>query len=364
MQSNQLLIRSITDRISYTYKNMAKKWIIVFTDPGSVDPDDWLALLMLYTALDDNPDWNVLCITGHFYTRERAIMTTKMFDHERFYITYTNCDPKTEQEFKQQNSLWPDIFGIPYTKDGKQWYPNFGKAFDDLPMSDNHKSTPTIADIFDSLEQNEYVYICVLSPIIDAINMIDIKYYKKIKWFAMGGSQANGVAGYNWGVSPESTIEFQNRLISTSQNVIVITSAMGRECQFPLEIYNEWTNKATTPKQKALMTEWVLSNRGNKLASHKNMCDPLTVWCMMTYMKHGFDDSYIKERGRERKHVCFFSQASIPIEGIYSFEIGKDYLNSKMILKNDSDNIYIPSIDYVQAIYEIMNLLNDGFNKL
>lgn len=327
---------------------MGKKWIVVFTDPGSVDPDDWLALLMLHTALDDNPDWHVICITGHFYTRERAIMTKKMFSHERFYITYTNCDPKTEQEFKQQNSLWPDIFGVPYTKEGKQWYPNFGKAFDVLPEPDDRIPNIFLDDIFDSINPDEYIYACVLSPIIDVINIIDTKYYKKIKWFAMGGSQANGTAGYNWGISPENTLEFQNRLVSTSQNVTVITSEMGRECRFPLETFNEWLAKATTPKQKALMDEWIMSNRGNKLASHKNMCDPLTVWCMMTYMKHNFDDSYIKEKGT------------------YVFEIGKDYLNSKMILKTDSEQniIHIPSIDYNIATNEIMNLLNIGFSKL
>ncbi len=310
-------------------------WIIVLTDPGSVDPDDWLALLMLQEALDDHPDWNVLCVTGHFRAAARAGMAAKMFTHERFHITYGQS-PVCEIDFKEQNSAWPEIFGNPFSAE-RPWFPKFGAAFEGMPIM--KKPTIIIDDVFAVADK---VFICAISPTIDC-QIIKPKYYNHATWFAMGGSLADGTAGYNWGISPESTTKFQDQLRRQGTNVICVTSAMGRECQFPLELYNEWFAAAITPRQKALMAEWVNSNRGNKLAAHKNMCDPLTVWVMIQWIVG--------------------QPLAVSDNGEYKFELGKDYRSSKMIWVG-AGPVQLPIIDYKKAQEEILALLCRGFAKL
>lgn len=316
---------------------MEKTWIIVLTDPGSVDPDDWLALLMLQEALKDHPDWHILCITGHFRSATRARLTAHMFDHPRFHITY-NQGPTCEEDFARQNSAWPEIFGTPFSAT-KPWFPKFGAAFEGLPVV-NKSARVSVDDVFAMADR---VFICAISPIIDAIEAIPQKYYSRAIWFAMGGAQANGTAGYNWGISPESTQNFQANLMAARTYVTCVTSAMGRECLFPLELYEKWAAQATTPRQTALIAEWINSNRGNKLAAHKNMCDPLAVWVMMQSILG----------------------APVPISdrGAYQFEQGKDYLASKMHWVS-GEVVRLPAIDYEKARADILALLCRGFGVL
>ena len=96
----------------------------------------------------------------------------------------------------------------------------------------------------------------------------------------MGGAQANGTPGYNWGLSPAALDEFQARLAETRDQCYCITSALSNECRFPLELFDQLASKARTPQQRAVVDECRRSFRADALDQqpHKKLGDPLTVW--------------------------------------------------------------------------------------
>jgi hypothetical protein len=183
--------------------------------------------------------------------------------------------------------------------------------------------------------------VLLLSPLEEASILLGDNFKDRIGWYATGGCQSDGKAGYNWGLYPEETLRFQADLAKKKTFVTCVTSAMGRECQFPLEMFNAWCLAAKTPRQRALMAEWINSNRGNALAQHKNMCDPLAVWVALN------DEEPISGQ-----------------IGEYAFDrLDGSYLDNRMQWKS-GQSVFIPVLDMQRATREILVMLQEAFDAL
>jgi len=244
---------------------------------------------------------------------------------------YTDEDKKL---FRQQNSHFPKMFGDPTEN---TWFPNFARAYYDEygstegnPLSggvetmDGLKIESESAKVFlngilrQYSPRNRLVVVCIAPPH-DLLD-IDLELYQNMELYIMGGGfediktiysmsrskvtregspksdrYAIKNVGYNFGICPEIVSQLLSNLSVTGQRAVIVSSELVRrnDTLVPLDLYNQWfssyqgqekslnckTNYSFSSSRerlsKTVMTDWIFSNRGNRLREHKNLCDPL-----------------------------------------------------------------------------------------
>ena len=193
----------------------------------------------------------------------------------------------------------------------QEWYPKFGKAFHDEFTSEYIDQLETFSDpdfLVNLLRKyspsNKLEVVCIAAP--HDLALVPVELYPNMNLWCMGGGfedleaidPETGVipvedAGYNWGITPSITNQVLTNLIISGTMMTLISSKIVRrlDVSVPLDSYTEWdkhslhesVDENTTCVQtrpdirRAIMIEWQNSNRGNKLKTHKNMCDPLLL---------------------------------------------------------------------------------------
>jgi hypothetical protein len=275
--------------------------LISLNDVGSADPDDLMAVLVLHQALLADPKLHVVVVTTHFRAPARADLLCRVLAHPRLEVLHAPAMSKAE--FREENPLWPSaLFGWPFPSANsttKPWFPDFGKAFEALePLAQAQPVGDRLRELIGQCTPDEPAIVCLCSPLA-AHRLLprDAESANRMRWVAMGGAQANGTPGYNWGLSPAALVEFQEYLARTQSECYCITSALSNECRFPLELFDQLASKARTPQQRAVVDECRRSFRADALDQqpHKKLGDPLTVWLGLQLIRGAVPPT---ERGR------------------------------------------------------------------
>ena len=316
------------------------KTIIIFTDPGSVDIDDWLALLLLRDRILNDTDLYAIVITTHHFATQRARMVWAFLENLPRLLIIVGNEPKNRKSFDEQNPLFPDLFGSPFPEENeRKWFPDFGKAFDGIISTASEPKLKYINELPNIIKTRidmGPVCIVVLAPPHDIL-CIPQNLYKHLSFFAMGGAQENDISGYNWGICPSVVNEWIQRLEDTNTTVTLVSSGLVRKtmCTFSPELYENWKSKGISPIQKIVMDEWDKCNRGNSLLKHKNLCDPLTLYLAFLDLNqqpcHETVVSQIKINALGNNYLESYMQITKkskgPILNIVSYNIGTNLID-------------------------------------
>lgn len=328
----------------------ASKLYIVCHDFGSADPDDILAGLLWIQALENDPEMCVLIVATHFRAPKRAMMASKILIHSRLEIRAV--PEMSENQFKQVNPLWPTkIFGDPFNNPGERvWFADFGKAFEHLPQGEWYPLKERLSEIFilcKAANKNTFCgKICLCSPL-EALDWIPSGYDSCFVWVAMGGCQANGTSGYNWGLSPDALERFQTRMLSTNRLVYCVTSEMAERCCLSKDHFDSWCaiaeKSAPNSKQRALIDECRRCFSANALNAQKKMADPIAVYLALSIVTTPIAGS----------------------RGMYTMDVGSTYLDSKMNWHfNLNGPICIPQLNWTLITENILEQLDTAFRNL
>lgn len=261
---------------------------ILITDPGSVDIDDILSILLYTFFCKKNKDFSHKIICTHHYAEKRTDIVRLILKHLDIDIeVYTSEYNKNLEEFRALNPLFPSkIFGEPVYEvaSEKPWFPAFGKAYSELQYQD--AKPMLISELQKHSPENKLKVICVAPPF--DLQDIPTDLYKNMDLWMMGGgfhekdSFITTQAGYNWGICPDTVNKVLAKLSESGTTAKVVTSSIARNTQteIKLHVYEKWCRIAEgdCPSiTKAIMNDWLACNRGNKLVAHKNLCDPLTL---------------------------------------------------------------------------------------
>lgn len=302
--------------------------MVLITDIGSVDPDDTFALIMAATS----PTINLRgVIASHHYPEKKAkiaklILTEIGKEHIKVYQgqgikqksnpkEYTDDDRKI---FQEQNSHFPKFFGNPTEN---TWFPDFARAYYEAygsDVMDGMRIEPEQGKDFlnqilrEYSPKNRLIVLCIAPP--HDLLTIDLALYQNMELYVMGGGfedlrtiysmsyrkmdqyEIKNV-GYNFGICPEIVGQLLKNLSVTGQKAVIISPELVRrnEIIVPLSLYNQWAeslDKLVGKRKRlseAVMTDWIYSNRGNRLRDHKNLCDPLAYILCENGLYEGID---------------------------------------------------------------------------
>lgn len=261
---------------------------ILITDPGSVDIDDILSILLYTFFCKKNKAFSHKIVCTHHYAEKRTDIVRLILKHLDIDIeVYTSKYNKNLEEFRELNPLFPSkIFGEPVYEvaSEKPWFPAFGKAYAELQYQD--AKPMLISELQKHSPENKLKVICVAPPF--DLQDIPTDLYKNMDLWMMGGgfhekdSFITTQAGYNWGICPDTVNKVLAKLSESGTQAKVVTSSIARNTQteIKLHVYEKWCRIAEGDCPlitKAIMKDWLACNRGNKLTAHKNLCDPLTL---------------------------------------------------------------------------------------
>lgn len=295
-----------------------KKDIVLITDIGAVDPDDIFALQLILTFLPDSEFNLVAVITTHHYPEKKAQIAKLLLTE--FGIpeipVYIGCGTPYSDEFNEEhrkaffadNQLFPRIFGYPKSvrkDDEPLWFENFAKAYVDSYGQDNLDKLETFPNGHEFLvnelskhSKENPLGVISIAPLHD-LQKIPAELYGNMELYCMGGGFEEMTsefmegkvpkinvtrAGYNWGICPGPTREVLDKLSKSNTKMKLISPAITRKYDVSIspEIYKMWMDLAqdgnTLQITRAILNDWLHCMKGNKLQSHKNLCDPLAVY--------------------------------------------------------------------------------------
>lgn len=346
--------------------------IVVITDPGSVDPDDIFALILLTTFPKESN--NIIGVVAtHFYSDRRAKLAKLILSEIgrpdiKVYvgngIKYsTEWSQEDHNKFLKENELFPKLFGYPINVKSteKEWFPNFMKGYydiygseylDNLNIEDKKGHDFLIEELRKHSQLNKLTVIS-LSPMHD-LAMVPVELYSNMEIYAMGGGFDQEItpsteklnvpkAGYNWGICPNITSEVLKKLSQKGKYLHLITSETVRRngTAIPLELYTKWETILQSnhvPKiTRAIMLDWLYCNKGNKLSQHKNLCDPLTLFLALCNQKSKINS--IRVNTTINHNEKFDSYLDIdPNSPLLEMTIN-EHGNTNMIIEFDNNNI-------------------------
>ncbi len=267
-----------------------KKEFFVFTDIGSTDIDDFIALMLLKQHAKENSQNFYTIVTCGHYASQRARMTWAFLDIVNCHNieVVVGYEPTTTQQFQNLYPAFPKLFGRvffpgeePIQEGEKQWFPPFGKAFAELAERAPFSFHPADKIVRGILATSSDVVICLLCPPTDFANFaMEFNFPKNTRVYSMGGESANKKAGYNWGICPFATEQMLVHLKEKTIPLFVIDGASCRslDITFPSDLFTQWLNQSDkSPIQKAFMQERINSINGNVLSNGKLLCDPITM---------------------------------------------------------------------------------------
>lgn len=266
---------------------MTFQYLVVYTDAGSVDIDDFIALMLMRKhALEHTKTHRYIVVaTGHYaLQRARMIYAFLGLNDDANIQVVVGYEPQSSAAFQELYPAFPELFGrVLFDGDvlepgQKQWYPNFGKAFESLVQETPHRYAghEVVEQLF---AEQKNVVVCILCPPTDFASVAD-KLHSSCKVFCMGGESAEGKPGYNWGICPGACEAMFAGLDQSCVPLFVVDGAQVRSLKISLELdlYNEWENSADKSEiQAAFMREFQNSMNGNVLTDGKLLCDPVTM---------------------------------------------------------------------------------------
>lgn len=298
-----------------------KRDIVIISDIGSVDPDDILTLALLLTYKNINI---IGFIATHHYADRRGKLAKLFFTEMRrpeipvykgHGIEYeTNFNQQHRDTWMKENHLFPPFFGYPRSvalSTEKIWFEKFMKGFEEFYGKEIFYKSSELEIQYDSntflceqlkkhSQTNKLLVVC-LAPMHD-LNNLPSELFKNMELWAMGGGfeDDNNIskflcddsieilkvnkAGYNWGISPESTKDVVNKLDESNTLVNLISSSFVRRNNMYVskERFTKWMKLIEEEKcpiiTKAIFKDWTYSLNANSLSDHKNICDPITLF--------------------------------------------------------------------------------------
>ena len=181
------------------------KKTIIYTDVGSCDPDDLLALMLL-----KHVETEILgIITTHHYPDKRAKLAKLLLNDIGLnnVPVYIGSGVKANEEynemqretFDENNELWPSSFGYPHgvkSHEDKLWFPNFMKAYEDVYTLEELDSLDIETESGHNFMMNlltsckDKITVICMSPPHD-LALLPHELYKKMDIWIMGGGFEN-----------------------------------------------------------------------------------------------------------------------------------------------------------------------------
>lgn len=248
---------------------------IVIGDPLSVDIDDLLAVALFGSEMNI-----VAFLAVHFRAKQRAQAVSWML-HEMGWHIPVHYHEEPDDEFHAENPLFPAFFGDPVDPTAsKQWYPDFGKAFPAPKASSidvkNNALEVLLLELHKHSPKNPLHVVC-MGPM-HILAKVPASLYPNMRLFTMGAGVYK--IGYNWGIAPKATQTVLLRLSESNTYATVISAEYVKHAGavVPPKLHAKWVaSDESYPLVRALIAEWNNSLKGNALADHKNLCDPLTL---------------------------------------------------------------------------------------
>lgn len=310
--------------------------VVVITDPGSVDPDDILAISTLLSFPPEKVQILGIVAT-HFFTEKRAKLVKLLcreLGRPDIPVFQSNAVDYGRVPFNQTNPLWPhSIFGnpkgLPQHPGGsvtKEWFPDFARSYEEhlgtdllsdslsLPLEQGEDSTTFLERVLSKHSPEQRLKVVCLGPLHD-LARVDAKWYPHMDLWCMGGGFDEPTetvvasaqpptgelpkeqtapscripcekAGYNWGIAPDVVQAVLQKLTQTKTKMRLVSSNTVRRQNVSVteDIFTKWGNviPRSLPIVEAIMKDWSYCMKGNRLQGHKNLCDPLTLFLALT----------------------------------------------------------------------------------
>ncbi|AYV78383.1 MAG: hypothetical protein Edafosvirus11_18 [Edafosvirus sp.] len=205
-------------------------------------------------------------------------------------------------KFMKDYELYPSFFGYPEgvrKSDEEKRFPEFLQAYiecygkDKLnEMEVEYNGVEKLIELLKSYSPTNKLTVICMSPLHE-IALIPVDLFPNMHIVAMNGGFEEDPskktinipkAGNNGGICPGITDIVFKKLTESKTAMTLISSGLVRRknCVLPLNIYNKWIKLLESDKvskfTKAFFKDFEFCNHGNKLANHKNLCDPLTLY--------------------------------------------------------------------------------------
>jgi len=288
--------------------------LVIYTDVGSCDPDDLLALMML-----KHVNANILgIIATHHYPRKKAQLIKLLLNEIGLEsvpvyvgsgLEYNETYDETRRTiFDNDNELWPSSFGYPIgvmKPDETPWFSNFMKAYesayDSKEFESLHIEKESGYDMMVKLLSNskdKVTVVCMAPP--HDLAQLPVELYNNMNIWIMGGgfenyscilnmcdSIDNPKLGYNWGICPGTIEQLLNNANESNTKINLISSGFIRRKNLNISVdkFNEWLslkeNKKLSKFMNAFIDDWIYCSEANTLNSHTNICDPVVLFAAL-----------------------------------------------------------------------------------